>query len=82
LEKFASLLTQFGEYVAKIDEPFPPITRDRNDDYLLAYAQVGAADYLVTGDKDLLALRGQVPGLGIVTPAQFVEILETNDLRP
>ena len=48
LETFATLLAQFGERVAKIAEPFPAVTRDRNDDYLLAYAQVGAADYSTT----------------------------------
>lgn len=76
LETFAALLAEIGERVAKIEEPFPSITRDRNDDYLLAYAQIGAADCLVTGDKDLLALRGQVKGLEILTPAQFNEMLK------
>jgi putative PIN family toxin of toxin-antitoxin system len=75
LDIFAFLLAQFGERVPKIEIPFPPVTRDKNDDYLLAYALVGAADYLVTGDKDLLALQGQITGLEIVTPSQFVEIL-------
>ncbi len=75
LNLFMALLTQVGERVPKIEEPFPAATRDRNDDYLLAYALVGRADYLVTGDKDLLALNGQVSGLQILTPAQFVYVL-------
>jgi predicted nucleic acid-binding protein len=29
----------------------------------------------VTGDRDLLALRGQMPGVEILTPAQFAELL-------
>ena len=40
LETFANLLEEFGERVARIEEPFPAVTRDRNDDFLLAYAQV------------------------------------------
>jgi len=39
---------------------YPAITRDRSDDYLLAYALVGQADYLVTGDRGLL-VRGKYP---------------------
>ncbi len=31
-------------------------SRDKNDDFLLALAQDGQAEYLVTGDKDLLVL--------------------------
>jgi putative PIN family toxin of toxin-antitoxin system len=53
----------------------PVITRDPKDDYLLAYALVGEADYLVTGDDDLLAL-GRVEGMKIVTPASFLEVLD------
>lgn len=37
---------------------------------LLAALQAGAADYLVTGDKDLLALGDRFP---IITPAAFWE---------
>jgi len=39
--------------------------------FLLAYALIGRADYLVTGDGDLLTL-GQVETLKIVTSAKFV----------
>lgn len=75
LELFTGLIGQFSEHIDEIKEPFPAVTRDRNDDYLLAYARVAAADYLVTGDKDLLVLQGQISGLEIVTPSDFVEIL-------
>jgi predicted nucleic acid-binding protein len=38
--------------------PAVAVCADPQDDYLLATAQAGAADYLVTGDKrDLLTLR-------------------------
>jgi len=42
----------------------PTCTRD---DYLVAYALVGGADYLVTGDADLLVLA-RVGEVKIVTP--------------
>jgi hypothetical protein len=51
------------------------VTRDPKDDYLIAYALVGAADYRVTGDRDLLVL-GQVDDVKIVTPRAFATLLE------
>lgn len=75
LEIFVALLARSGERVATIAEPIPAATRDRNDDYLLAYALLGAADYLVTGDRDLLVLNEQIAGLTILTPAQFAALL-------
>jgi putative PIN family toxin of toxin-antitoxin system len=50
-------------------------SRDRKDDYLVAYGLVYEADYLVTGNQDLLAL-GLIEGLRIVTPAAFRSMLE------
>ena len=75
LNHFTALLRETGESVVEIKSLIPAVVRDPDDDYILAYALVGRADYLVTGDKDLLALSRQVPGLQILTPAQFVYIL-------
>jgi len=36
--------------------------------HMMAARQSAGADYLITGDKDLLALAGRYP---IVTPARF-----------
>jgi len=52
------------------------ISRDSDDDYILALAQRERADYVISGDKDLLVL--QIPDFSIVTPAEFVTILKTN----
>jgi predicted nucleic acid-binding protein len=56
-----------------------PIVRrssDPEDDFLLALAQAGEADYLVTGDKaGLLALRRH-SGTRIVTAAQFAKLFK------
>lgn len=67
-------LKEGAEIIPAITDPLPVVTRDRKDDYLLAYALLGAADYLVTGDKDLLSL-GQMDQLRIVRPAEFALIL-------
>jgi putative PIN family toxin of toxin-antitoxin system len=51
--------------------------RDPDDVYLLDIAYSGAADYLITGDKDLQAVRATVSWTRIVTPAEFLSILQT-----
>ena len=47
------------------------VSRDPKDDMLLALSFAGHADYLVTGDKDLLVLR-TFGDTKIVTPKQFI----------
>jgi len=49
-------------------------SRDPKDDNLLACAIEGGADYLVTGDNDLLALHSYEEVV-IINPADFLEIL-------
>jgi len=44
--------------------------RDKDDDNVLACALEAAAEYLVTGDKDLLHLK-TFKGIRIVTPRDF-----------
>ncbi len=74
-EELARILSDVAEIIPKITEPIPAVTRDPKDDYLIAYALVGAADYLVTGDQDLLILE-QVDSVKIVTPRAFAALLE------
>lgn len=50
------------------------VSSDVKDDPVLASAVDGSANYLVTGDKDLLEL-GTYQEIQIVTPAEFLEIL-------
>lgn len=51
------------------------ICRDPFDDYVLAAAKEGAADYLVTEDKDLLMLKGH-RRIKIVNVSTFRDILD------
>ncbi|MGH9396080.1 MAG: putative toxin-antitoxin system toxin component, PIN family [Terriglobia bacterium] len=56
--KAGRLVNQIKRFAEDID-PLPPVERspDPTDDFLLALAEAGQADYLVTGDKSgLLAL--------------------------
>lgn len=47
-----------------------PVSRDPDDDIVLAIAREGRVDYIVTGDRDLLSL-GRYEGIAIVTPKEF-----------
>jgi putative PIN family toxin of toxin-antitoxin system len=60
-------------FLADIVEPEPSQERelrDAADQPVLATWKAARAQYLITGDKDLLALAGSFP---ILTPAQFWE---------
>ena len=71
----ASLL----EFLQLISESVNPtqsvqICRDKADDYLLALAIEAKADYLVTGDQDLLVLK-EINGCHIVDVDEFENII-------
>jgi putative PIN family toxin of toxin-antitoxin system len=63
--------------LAEIVEPTTQVSmsRDRNDDHILACALDASADVIVTGDDDLLSL-GRYENIRIVTPREFVTMLE------
>lgn len=53
--------------------PIEATTRDVDDDYLVALAREHSAEFIVTGDKDLLEWEDQMPP--VITPAAFEELL-------
>ncbi len=53
----------------------PGVTRDPKDDPVVACAWEGEADYIVSGDQDLLVL-GRYRNIRVVSPHEFVEILD------
>jgi putative PIN family toxin of toxin-antitoxin system len=58
-------------FLADIVEPDTfnePTLRDAADQQILSTLRASNADYLITGDKDLLALAARYP---IITPADF-----------
>lgn len=62
--------------VVTLPDPWPalPRCRDPQDQVFLALGEVGAADALVTGDADLLALSGQL-SRPIMAPETFKQWL-------
>jgi putative PIN family toxin of toxin-antitoxin system len=76
IKKLLKRLQQTTERVIPLTA-LPLHSRDPKDDKLLALALGGTADYLITGDNDLLVLDGE-PTLGnlrIITPAAFLQTL-------
>ena len=69
-------LINFLEKVAAKYEITPQhyISRDPKDNFLLDLISVSRADYLVTGDKDLLTLK-QFESTTILAPIDFEKIL-------
>ena len=63
---------------ALLVEPKEEITvveRDRDDNKIIACALAGEAEYIVTGDNDLLSMKAY-RGIRILTPAAFLAYLE------
>ena len=54
-----------------------PVCRDPYDQMFLILAKQGRADYLVTGDADLLEVEN-FKGCPIITPEHFSKIINTN----
>jgi putative PIN family toxin of toxin-antitoxin system len=59
------------------DLPSGPVAPDPKDSYLLALAEAGEAEFLVTGDKAILSLEHH-ESTRIVTPAAMFEILKAD----
>jgi putative PIN family toxin of toxin-antitoxin system len=62
-----------AEYVQPISLP-KPICRDPDDDIFIGTALSAKADYIVSGDKDLLSLK-EIMNTKIVTPREFNEAI-------
>jgi uncharacterized protein len=79
-KKFKLTSTDISEISAIVSEaaaeilqelgPIPNICRDPNDDMIIACAIEGAADYIVTGDEDLLILK-RYKEIVVINPRNF-----------
>ena len=61
--------------VQKVGRLEKQVSRDPTDDHILALAERSNADYIITGDEDLLCLR-EHRAIPIVLPRRFWEILK------
>ena len=69
------ILTQAISALVQPTQPVSGICRDPDDDSILSCTLAANADYLVTGDSDLLELR-EFRGTRIVSPRDFELLLE------
>jgi len=60
---------------AVVDTKLPGVTRDVKDDPVVACAVEGHADFLVSGDKDILELV-EYSGVRMILPLDFITILD------
>ena len=72
---FVKLIAYRSEYV-DITGIKAHVPQDKDDEMLLATLIAAKADYLVSGDSDLLVLREDY---AIITPAQFLEFADPSE---
>lgn len=77
IQKFFKGITLSARFITPLNvHKLPIYSRDPKDDILLSCALGGKADYLVTGDKDLLVLN-ENPALGnlkIISAKEFLDL--------
>jgi putative PIN family toxin of toxin-antitoxin system len=69
------ILTEAVSDIVKPSQTLSGICRDPDDDNILACIIAASADYLVTGDSDLLQMR-DFRGTRIITPRDFEILFE------
>lgn len=81
--KQARLLTQLYYSGILVDpkNPTSPTSRDPKDNPIIQLALAGQAQYLVTGDQDLLVLSKlkSIYPVKIITPAEFIHLFMNSD---
>lgn len=70
IEQACSLISEAAAAVLDGGDLSAPACRDRKDDLILACAETAAADYLISGDKDLLVME-QYGKCKILSPRDF-----------
>lgn len=83
-EKFARRITQVGSSAAEMSVDYlalahltlpaarPRVVRDPEDDHVIACALAAQADFIVSGDADLLELK-TYQSIPVLTPAQALK---------
>lgn len=68
--RFVAAITRVAQVVPDAQQPWPKVSPDPDDDYLVALARDAAVDALVSGDSDLTGLANLIPP--VQTPATFL----------
>jgi uncharacterized protein len=67
------ILSAAAQDILEETDSIAPTCRDSDDDLILACAKDAVADYVVTGDEDLLVLKNY-EGIGILNPRGFEKL--------
>ena len=73
LEVILNYLGDFAIFVENIEKKYTPC-RDLKDNFLLDLAVTAEADFLVTGDKDLLEIK-TLENVKILSPTDFINFI-------
>jgi putative PIN family toxin of toxin-antitoxin system len=78
IDRFELTLIEDATFISPTDTVHGVATHPE-DDLILATAASGKADYLVTGDKPLRTTVIEYQGVTLVTPTEFVVILNNSE---
>jgi putative PIN family toxin of toxin-antitoxin system len=80
IEEAERLIPDLWDLGLRVDdaEDVPAVTRDPDDDYLVALSRTSAADVLVSGDRDLLDL--EMAEVEVLAPRAFVERFDVGEI--
>jgi len=70
VSEIIEIVSESTSEILKELSPVPNICRDPTDDMIIACAIDAAADYIVTGDEDLLILKNY-KNISIINPRNF-----------
>jgi putative PIN family toxin of toxin-antitoxin system len=67
------ILSAAAQDILRQNDSIAPICRDPDDNLILGCARDAIADYIVTGDEDLLVLKNY-EGIRILNPSEFEKL--------
>ena len=73
-DRFLAEVARRAVVAADAPQPWPAMTRDPDDDYVVALARAAGVDAIVSGDPHLTELIDLVPP--VLRPADFLALLE------
>ncbi len=77
MQRFRRILLQKAT-LTKVQTHFPQATKDPDDNIVFEVAYNAKADYIVSGDKEVLALK-EFKGIRIVTVGNMLDALINQD---
>lgn len=80
VDRYVDFFRRAAAMTPDAPQPWPAVSRDPKDDYLIALARAARVDALVSGDRDLTSLIALTPP--ILTPAAFRALLGAHTRGP